>query len=149
MVQAGPEDILTKPMGVWPLTSIRNAEFMVHELRVPVPEPVLTVILNWLASLDGKWISDPLSYTGPKNVHKPYAESDRSFNSGCAGIGCWGACAGAEAVFFATVAFATRAFFFAVFAVRAFTAVFLTAAFFRAGATLLVAGAAFATAALA
>jgi homocysteine S-methyltransferase len=24
--------------GIWPLTSFRNAEFMVHELRVPVPE---------------------------------------------------------------------------------------------------------------
>ncbi len=24
--------------GIWPLTSYRNAEFMVHELRVPVPE---------------------------------------------------------------------------------------------------------------
>jgi methionine synthase I (cobalamin-dependent)/5,10-methylenetetrahydrofolate reductase len=25
--------------GIWPLTSFRNAEFMVNELRVPVPEP--------------------------------------------------------------------------------------------------------------
>ena len=24
--------------GIWPLTSFRNAEFMVNELRVPVPE---------------------------------------------------------------------------------------------------------------
>lgn len=27
--------------GIWPLTSYRNAEFMVHELRVPVPEEYL------------------------------------------------------------------------------------------------------------
>jgi methionine synthase / methylenetetrahydrofolate reductase (NADH) len=27
--------------GIWPLTSYRNAEFMVNELRVPVPEPLL------------------------------------------------------------------------------------------------------------
>jgi methionine synthase / methylenetetrahydrofolate reductase (NADH) len=27
--------------GIWPLTSFRNAEFMVNELRVPVPEPLL------------------------------------------------------------------------------------------------------------
>jgi homocysteine S-methyltransferase len=27
--------------GIWPLTSYRNAEFMVNELRVPVPEPYL------------------------------------------------------------------------------------------------------------
>ena len=27
--------------GIWPLTSLRNAEFMVNELRVPVPEPFL------------------------------------------------------------------------------------------------------------
>ena len=27
--------------GIWPLTSFRNAEFMVHELRVPVPESFL------------------------------------------------------------------------------------------------------------
>ena len=27
--------------GVWPLTSYRNAEFMVNELRVPVPENLL------------------------------------------------------------------------------------------------------------
>lgn len=62
-VQAGAEYIVTQPVfdmelleaflkrteqfklpiiaGVWPLTSIRNAEFMVHELRVPVPEPFI------------------------------------------------------------------------------------------------------------
>jgi homocysteine S-methyltransferase len=27
--------------GIWPLTSFRNAEFMINELRVPVPEPYL------------------------------------------------------------------------------------------------------------
>jgi methionine synthase / methylenetetrahydrofolate reductase(NADPH) len=27
--------------GIWPLTSFRNAEFMVNELRVPVPQPFL------------------------------------------------------------------------------------------------------------
>jgi methionine synthase I (cobalamin-dependent)/5,10-methylenetetrahydrofolate reductase len=27
--------------GIWPLTSFRNAEFMVNELRVPVPEPYM------------------------------------------------------------------------------------------------------------
>jgi methionine synthase / methylenetetrahydrofolate reductase(NADPH) len=27
--------------GIWPLTSFRNAEFMVHELRVPVPDPYM------------------------------------------------------------------------------------------------------------
>jgi homocysteine S-methyltransferase len=27
--------------GVWPLTSFRNAEFMVNELRVPVPQEYL------------------------------------------------------------------------------------------------------------
>jgi len=27
--------------GIWPLTSLRNAEFMVNELRVPVPAPFL------------------------------------------------------------------------------------------------------------
>jgi homocysteine S-methyltransferase len=27
--------------GIWPLTSFRNAEFMVNELRVPVPPPYL------------------------------------------------------------------------------------------------------------
>jgi methionine synthase I (cobalamin-dependent)/5,10-methylenetetrahydrofolate reductase len=58
--QAGAEYIVTQPVfdlslleqflkkieglkvpvicGIWPLTSYRNAEFMVHELRVPVPE---------------------------------------------------------------------------------------------------------------
>jgi len=62
-VQAGAEYIVTQPVfdmelleaflkrteqfklpiiaGVWPLTSIRNAEFMVNELRVPVPEPFI------------------------------------------------------------------------------------------------------------
>jgi 5,10-methylenetetrahydrofolate reductase len=62
-VQAGAEYIVTQPVfdmelleefvkrteqfklpivaGVWPLTSIRNAEFMVNELRVPVPEPFM------------------------------------------------------------------------------------------------------------
>jgi methionine synthase / methylenetetrahydrofolate reductase(NADPH) len=59
-VQAGAEYIVTQPVfdlnlletfmkrvehckvpfiaGIWPLTSFRNAEFMVNELRVPVPE---------------------------------------------------------------------------------------------------------------
>lgn len=59
-VQAGAEYIITQPVfdasqlerflrrieafripviaGIWPLTSLRNAEFMVNELRVPVPE---------------------------------------------------------------------------------------------------------------
>jgi homocysteine S-methyltransferase len=59
-VQAGAEYIVTQPVfdldlleqflkriehvklpvicGIWPLTSYRNAEFMVNELRVPVPE---------------------------------------------------------------------------------------------------------------
>ena len=27
--------------GIWPLTSFRNAEFMVNELRIPVPEPYM------------------------------------------------------------------------------------------------------------
>jgi homocysteine S-methyltransferase len=27
--------------GIWPLTSYRNAQFMVDELRVPVPEPFM------------------------------------------------------------------------------------------------------------
>ncbi len=27
--------------GIWPLTSYRNAEFMVNELRVPVPEDLM------------------------------------------------------------------------------------------------------------
>jgi methionine synthase I (cobalamin-dependent)/5,10-methylenetetrahydrofolate reductase len=61
--QAGAEYIVTQPVfdldlletflrriepfklpvvcGIWPLTSYRNAEFMVHELRVPVPEPFM------------------------------------------------------------------------------------------------------------
>jgi len=59
-VQAGAEYIVTQPVfdlrlleqflkriegfripvlcGIWPLTSLRNAEFMINELRVPVPE---------------------------------------------------------------------------------------------------------------
>jgi homocysteine S-methyltransferase len=59
-VQAGAEYVVTQPVfdldllerfirriehlnvpviaGVWPLTSYRNAEFMVNELRVPVPD---------------------------------------------------------------------------------------------------------------
>ena len=62
-VQAGAEYVVTQPVfdlallerflkriehvkipvicGIWPLTSYRNAEFMVNELRVPVPEPFL------------------------------------------------------------------------------------------------------------
>jgi homocysteine S-methyltransferase len=62
-VQAGAEYIVTQPVfdldlleaflertsshklpfiaGIWPLTSYRNAEFMVNELRVPVPEPYM------------------------------------------------------------------------------------------------------------
>ena len=32
--------------GVWPLTSYRNAEFMVNELRVPVPEPFMKRMLK-------------------------------------------------------------------------------------------------------
>jgi len=62
-VEAGAEYIVTQPVfdlnlleafmkrverlkipviaGVWPLTSHRNAEFMVNELRVPVPEPFM------------------------------------------------------------------------------------------------------------
>jgi homocysteine S-methyltransferase len=61
--QAGAEYVVTQPVfdlalleaflrrtehlhlpvicGIWPLTSSRNAEFMVNELRVPVPEPYL------------------------------------------------------------------------------------------------------------
>ena len=27
--------------GIWPLTSFRNAEFLVNELRVPIPEPYM------------------------------------------------------------------------------------------------------------
>jgi homocysteine S-methyltransferase len=62
-VQAGAEYVVTQPVfdldlleaflkrteehklpfvaGIWPLTSYRNAEFMVNELRVPVPEPYM------------------------------------------------------------------------------------------------------------
>ncbi len=62
-VQAGAEYAVTQPVfdlnlleqflhqiegfkipviaGIWPLTSYRNAEFMVNELRVPVPEPLM------------------------------------------------------------------------------------------------------------
>ncbi len=62
-VEAGAEFVITQPVfdlallenflrriehvkipvvcGIWPLTSFRNAEFMVNELRVPVPEPFL------------------------------------------------------------------------------------------------------------
>ena len=62
-VQAGAEYVVTQPVfdlellerflerieparipviaGIWPLTSYRNAEFMVNELRVPVPEDIL------------------------------------------------------------------------------------------------------------
>jgi methionine synthase I (cobalamin-dependent)/5,10-methylenetetrahydrofolate reductase len=62
-VQAGAEYVVTQPVfdvnlieqfirrtehvkipviaGIWPLTSLRNAEFMVNELRVPVPEAFL------------------------------------------------------------------------------------------------------------
>ena len=66
--QAGAEYIVTQPVfdldlleqflkrtehlklpvicGVWPLTSYRNAEFMVHELRVPVPERFMARMLK-------------------------------------------------------------------------------------------------------
>ena len=62
-VQAGAEYVVTQPVfdlallerflkriahvkipvicGIWPLTTFRNAEFMVNELRVPVPEPFM------------------------------------------------------------------------------------------------------------
>jgi methionine synthase / methylenetetrahydrofolate reductase (NADH) len=62
-VEAGAEYVVTQPVfdltllenflkriahvkipvvcGIWPLTSFRNAEFMVNELRVPVPDPLL------------------------------------------------------------------------------------------------------------
>jgi methionine synthase / methylenetetrahydrofolate reductase(NADPH) len=62
-VQAGADYVVTQPVfdlqlledfikrtahvkipiiaGIWPLTSYRNAEFMVNELRVPVPEPFM------------------------------------------------------------------------------------------------------------
>lgn len=67
-VQAGAEYIVTQPVfdldllenflkrteqfklpvicGVWPLTSYRNAEFMVNELRVPVPEQFMQRMLR-------------------------------------------------------------------------------------------------------
>ncbi|HXS96782.1 MAG TPA: bifunctional homocysteine S-methyltransferase/methylenetetrahydrofolate reductase, partial [Candidatus Limnocylindrales bacterium] len=32
--------------GIWPLTSFRNAEFMVNELRVPVPQPYMERMRN-------------------------------------------------------------------------------------------------------
>jgi len=66
--QAGAEYIVTQPVfdlelleqflkrtehlklpvicGIWPLTSYRNAEFMVNELRVPVPEPFMKRMLS-------------------------------------------------------------------------------------------------------
>ena len=66
--QAGAEYIVTQPVfdldllegflkrtahlklpvvcGIWPLTSYRNAEFMVNELRVPVPERYMKRMLN-------------------------------------------------------------------------------------------------------
>jgi len=66
--QAGAEYIVTQPVfdldlleqflkrtghlklpvicGIWPLTSYRNAEFMVNELRVPVPERFMKRMLN-------------------------------------------------------------------------------------------------------
>ena len=62
-IEAGAEYVVTQPVfdldlleaflrriehvripiicGIWPLTSYRNAEFMVNELRVPVPEPFM------------------------------------------------------------------------------------------------------------
>lgn len=67
-IQAGAEFIVTQPVfdldllvafvekvkptkvpviaGIWPLTSYRNAEFMVNELRVPVPERFMERIRN-------------------------------------------------------------------------------------------------------
>jgi homocysteine S-methyltransferase len=67
-VQAGAEFVVTQPVfdlellerflariehvkipvicGIWPLTSYRNAEFMVNELRVPVPERFLERLRN-------------------------------------------------------------------------------------------------------
>ena len=66
--QAGAEYIVTQPVfdlrllenflrateahklpvicGIWPLTSYRNAEFMVNELRVPVPEHFMERMRN-------------------------------------------------------------------------------------------------------
>jgi homocysteine S-methyltransferase len=67
-VEAGAEYVVTQPVfdlnllelflrrieqyklpvlaGIWPLTSYRNAEFMVNELRVPVPEQYMTRMKN-------------------------------------------------------------------------------------------------------
>ncbi len=67
-VKAGAEYVVTQPVfdldllegflqrtaqyglpiiaGIWPLTSYRNAEFMVNELRVPVPEPYMERMKN-------------------------------------------------------------------------------------------------------
>ncbi len=67
-VQAGAEYVVTQPVfdldlleaflrrteqyrlpiicGIWPLTSFRNAEFMVNELRVPVPEAYMERMRN-------------------------------------------------------------------------------------------------------
>ncbi|HBY59496.1 MAG TPA: bifunctional homocysteine S-methyltransferase/methylenetetrahydrofolate reductase [Solibacterales bacterium] len=67
-VQAGAEYVVTQPVfdlelleqflkrteqfqipfvaGIWPLTSYRNAEFMVNELRVPVPEKYMARMRN-------------------------------------------------------------------------------------------------------
>jgi homocysteine S-methyltransferase len=67
-VQAGAEYVVTQPVfdldlleaflrrteqhklpvicGIWPLTSYRNAEFMVNELRVPVPEVYMDRMRN-------------------------------------------------------------------------------------------------------
>ncbi len=67
-VKAGAEYVVTQPVfdldlleaflkrteqyglpiiaGIWPLTSYRNAEFMVNELRVPVPEPYMERMRN-------------------------------------------------------------------------------------------------------
>jgi homocysteine S-methyltransferase len=67
-VEAGAEYVVTQPVfdldlleaflkrteqhklpiicGIWPLTSYRNAEFMVNELRVPVPEAYMERMRN-------------------------------------------------------------------------------------------------------
>ena len=67
-IQAGAEYVVTQPVfdlgllerflrriepakipviaGIWPMTSYRNAEFMVNELRVPVPEDVMARMRN-------------------------------------------------------------------------------------------------------
>jgi 5,10-methylenetetrahydrofolate reductase len=67
-VKAGAEYVVTQPVfdldlleaflkrteqhklpiiaGIWPLTSYRNAEFMVNELRVPVPAPYMDRMRN-------------------------------------------------------------------------------------------------------